>query len=615
MTKLRNLDVFDLPYARQSRFPSAPKLLEVVGIDTETYKGFARLVCDSNGSSAKINSFDDSIDYLTRKSLRGTLNFFYNLDYDITAFLKYLSIDYLDSLYCLNKTTYKGFKLFYLPSKHFAISVPNQRLKYYFWDLAQFYNTSLNNASSKYLGKEKLDLDPKKLSDWDFWKENYKYIVRYCTQDARLTQQLGELMQDKSLKIGVPFHRPYSKGYLASRYFISNARVPRLERAMWHNYALKSYFGGRFEVFVRGYFPRAYQYDINSAYPFWIKQLPDFTRGVWYESNEVLDDATVGFVKCYVKVASDFVAPVPYDLKGLIIYPCFEGIRYLSLKEFLYYEQDPSVELDPIDGFFFFEETHERPFKTLIDSLFHIKNEVKGKDKSLYLFTKIIMNAFYGKTLETNKILVPTKNELEAVTTIDSPDYEEQLFKPKLKIGQCFYPVIGVLITAWTRLQLYKMLRRYSDNLIATFTDCMFTNRELPLTSHKLGGWNKEIEGELIMIQSGVYTIRNDETVKTANRGFRPKEKVRGKDEVLDLIDLLERNKKQKCIKHKFIKVQRLGETLKQIRSLNLADLNIFMEVEKEINLNADRKREWERNADDCRDLLENRIYSVPKSL
>jgi len=412
-------------------------------------------------------------------------------------------------------------------------------------------------------------------------------------------------MGSKASEIGIPFRRPYSKGYLAARFFITHCQCPKIRKAEWHQYALWSYYGGRFEVTRKGRFPKSFQYDINSAYPYQIAQLPDFTKGRWVKSKAIPTEAELGFLKCSVSVNTDFIAPFPYNRKGLIVFPNYEHRNiYITLKEFLYLERKNYVNLQFEDGWFFIPDTDNRPF-AIMQELYEKKSAYKGVDDTFYLLIKIVMNAFYGKTLEVIRVLRPTADSYEAVISIDAPHERYSMYKPEWRIGSLFYPVIGALTTAWTRLELYKAMERYKKHLIAAFTDSVFLDRTVPLNSKELGGWALDKQGDLLMIQSGVYSIEHEGKVSTKCRGF----KIRKGE---SLFELFEAHKRDRKVEKYFIKVQGLGESLAHRHKLQFSDLNIFRDFKRTIDINGDKKRLWEREATDCADLLDNQIASEP---
>ena len=46
------------------------KMKENTGLDTETYEGYVKLICDYSGRNKLVNNFDECIDFLTYYSYR-----------------------------------------------------------------------------------------------------------------------------------------------------------------------------------------------------------------------------------------------------------------------------------------------------------------------------------------------------------------------------------------------------------------------------------------------------------------------------------------------------------------------------------------------------------------
>jgi hypothetical protein len=64
---------------------------------------------------------------------------------------------------------------------------------------------------------------------------------------------------------------------MGAKAFMDRFQPPEVERAARHGY-----FGGRIEVPVYGEVPGPiYRYDVHSAYPAAIAELPNLTRGSW----------------------------------------------------------------------------------------------------------------------------------------------------------------------------------------------------------------------------------------------------------------------------------------------------------------------------------------------
>lgn len=135
-----------------------------------------------------------------------------------------------------------------------------------------------------------------------FYRKNTSKVREYCIWDCKFTKQLAEYFIKLFYNMFYFYPRRWvSSGYLAEKVLINNGvefpKVQDMPLAVT-DFAWKSYFGGRFEMLQRGFIGKAHVYDINSAYPYAITQLPDLTKGDWYRTDEcILNKQGSGFLK------------------------------------------------------------------------------------------------------------------------------------------------------------------------------------------------------------------------------------------------------------------------------------------------------------------------------
>lgn len=56
-----------------------------------------------------------------------------------------------------------------------------------------------------------------------------------------------------------------------------------------------TFYGGRFELLIKGFIGECWLYDINSAYPHALSKIPDITCGKWVDGNKIHPKAALGF--------------------------------------------------------------------------------------------------------------------------------------------------------------------------------------------------------------------------------------------------------------------------------------------------------------------------------
>ena len=393
---------------KQTRFrhhPWAPK--ENTGLDTETFKGYARLICDDSDNHRCINSFQDVITFLTHSRFRDKFNWFYNIKFDFESIIKWLALedeDYLRTLYMNHSIDYKAWQINYLDKKFFSIRDKNHNY-YYFFDLYAFLDTSLNNASRKFLNDEKKsDVDAAQLNlSKQYWKDNKEKIIIYCKYDANLTKRLADYfwnLLDSNMHY-VP-KRPFSKGKLSEEYFLDRCYIPTINyftfpqvdstreksrRLKILKYAYDSYYGGRFELIKRGYFDKVYTYDIKSAYPAEIANLIDFTNGKWetvggnsHNTKKVNPDSYEGFYNVSIDCQEAYFCPVVQKRCELSLYPNGRFNHYLTKSEILFIESHfENVTIKIKSGYEFYPKELKYPFKQEIERLYRWKERTRPR--------------------------------------------------------------------------------------------------------------------------------------------------------------------------------------------------------------------------------------------
>lgn len=629
MSSLRSLDIHELEYAEQYRYSggnvSPP---DIYGIDTETYEGYARCLCDSFGRFLFCDEESpiEVAEWLMYRPYRNATGLAWNMEFDATAIIKHFPEWVIEEAYHFTEVEYEAengqtYGIKWIPGKAFSISNGKHTTKLF--DAMQFFYMPLDKASETILGENKGDVAYEDLEDPEYWENHRKEIRKYCIRDAELTAELGEMLGKVFTDLGVSFDTPYSTGYLASRFFVSNTEMPVFNKFEWHQYAMRAYYAGRFEVVRRGRFPEAYYYDINSAFPAVMAELPDFTRGEWIEGSEISSESEVGFARCTVTTDCDYVSPIVRSERNTNIYPNVTNETvYLEQKEIEYIRDMADAWVDIENGYWFVPSDDEKPF-SVIRELYKDRNEKKAKMKAAkerddsegfsewfvkQKAVKILMNSVYGKTVEMKEGYKPTEDRSEAVLSWDKPDADTDLWRKSYTPGQLFYPVIGSAITARVRVQLYDAMRKAGDSLIAAFADCIVVDEPCIEKSEGLGGWDLDVEGELMMVKSGVYTFRKPNgDVKTAFRGFKF-------DDSLDLISVFGSNPLAERLERPSGERPRtVGEMVSARESVTKENLNAFEEMQDVLKLNTGIKREWEDEPGVLGDMLDGVYDSSPR--
>ena len=584
-----------------------------LAFDTETLDGYCLLLACSDKSYVLFDRIDRSnvyeiLNFLTKSKYKKTLNFFYNVDYDVSAIIKYLPAKNVRELMLFNTTEYDDFQLTYVPRKVFAVK--KRKTKFYYYDLWQFYHVSLDKAAQLYLGgKHKDPIDREKLgTSKKYWEENLHDIVKYCIKDCVLTAELAEIMQKKLNAIGLSFDKPYSTGTISIRYASEFYDFPVFKPTQYNLYAYLSYFGGRFEVIQKGYFDYVHVSDINSAYPYQISKLIDVSKGEWIKVSDLDENADVAFYKIVIEKTDD--NPIqPFSFRnsgGLVYYPQFKGcLHYTTQDELLFALNNTDTEIKVVDGYAFYAHEIVHPFEK-IKEIYEERKRIKNKDQVLQLVLKIIMNSLYGKFAEKTKQIY--ESDIDNATDFYVNDGKIIPVTQFLKPGRIFNPVYASLITARTRVMLLEQAYKKPDHVVAMFTDSILSTKKFIEESKELGGWDSEGEGEALIVGCGVYTIRNEEKTKTRLRGIHLTNSI-------DLIQIAERYPNKREIELSWKKTIKPKEALNFVNKYTLDDINYIINYAKKIDARMDRKRKWYENPETFGQLREKSYISEPLSI
>lgn len=598
------------------------------GLDTETLNGYVRLLCDdtsnTNRNSIDYNppllitdankGFNQIINYLTQPKFEssrlkdnkfgGSFNWFFNIQYDFESIVKYLSTSDLQELYnegCIDyiitrMDTEVLCRIEYMKRKYFGIVVGNQY--FHFYDLFNFMDLSLNKASKKYLGEQKnTDVDSSRLNlDLNYWNDNQEKIIKYCIQDCILTKKLADKfwkIMDDNLHL-VP-KRPFSKGKLAEEYFLKYCNIPTINNLITPDgkqiieFSYKSFFGGRFELIKRGYFPKVYCYDIKSAYPAQMKDLIDFSvdKGTWRKSTtKINSDAYEGWYRVNITSNEISIAPIVHKINHINIYPNGKFNQYLLKSEIEFTRENfDNVNIKIVSGVEFFPKEYVYPFKEEVEKLYKWKD--KETDEDIKHVVKIILNSIYGKTIQISQ------NETN-------------------EIGNLFNPMYASIITSGTRKKLLELALQKPESIIMFSTDGLHTTEPLKTPNKpKLGEFAKDFEGEGVYLMSDVYNIWTDKQVKNKIRGFNAGSAKDIDSETVYLKDILE-TMNGKTYQYKSNRPVHLGESLIHNKKYTKENINIWEEINREININGDLKRIWDNEFKSGKQCLKVSIDSLP---
>jgi len=447
--------------------------------------------------------------------------FIYSGSYDATMWLKQLPPWFIRKWKKYGIARWKHYLIKWVPRREFIIYDKLSRVdhkitrgkdagkwrhyytrKIHIYDVFGFFQMSFVRALEdwKITDQETIDrIASMKGQRGNFSEVEKSKILDYCLEECQLLVKLGNEFRKACIDAGIKPQHWYGAGALAStlmrQYGVKNhiSEDPKASP-----YIKRAYFGGRTEISYQGRLPRGgYQYDINSAYPTAMCNLPSLTNGFWKTGLISATDFdkyefSIWHVKwnCHGKLWG----PFPWRHKdGRIFYPDTGEGFYHKIEIDAALKLYPDCDFEIMDGVAFEPKGTYKPFKFIWErAAYRLKLKAEGNPANKPL--KLGLNSLYGKT---------------AQTIGENPPY------------QCFF--WSGYTTAATRAKLLDAIRYCNGTIYSVATDGLISSVEIDelTVGTTLGTWEKTTIMEGLLIRPGVYKWRdNFDKWHYGTRGF-----------------------------------------------------------------------------------------------
>lgn len=467
---------------------------------------------------------------LGRSRSRVHVGFF--LNYDITKWLADWSPNDRISLWKNGShfwTAPNGriYEVRWLPRKLFSIRTWDENLdnqnklrSVTIYDVSGFFQTSFVKSLKNWgLEKEIEFIEKMKANRPTFKIEEREEIIRYSIMECDLLCQLMNRVRDSLLSEKIPLNKWFGAGSIAEAIFRKEGMGPHIQvpainenpNPLFEEAVLGGYFGGRFELFKQGIIPSSHQYDINSAYPSAMADLPSFRNCRVRASEKYISNAPYALWYVTYNVGKEFpIGPLPYrTTKGSIVFPTKNEygvwVHQIELRTALYLYGHKYFK---IHGGFIIQPRSDVPAFRFIHRYAARRLLLKSRGDMRNIVLKLGLNSLYGKT---------------AQAIGDSG---------KIPPFQNFF--IAGFVTAATRAKLldFAFGCGYRGSSVIQFaTDGVFTttvhSKIGDTTSENLGEWEyKRLKKKVIYLKPGVYFAErsgeeNARETQRRTRGFR----------------------------------------------------------------------------------------------
>lgn len=448
---------------------------------------------------------------------RKAIHVIYGGSYDFNMWLRDIPRCDMERLYKDGEVVWNQYQIKWRQGKFFYLKdlEDPKSASVQIYDVLPFFSSTFVGACESILGDDfpdrELIINQKALRN-SFNISDFKEIQRYNLAEVKNLESLVIELRLRLNRIGIRLKRWDGAGAIAANLLSKNnvkdamAECPtKVAEA-----ARFAYAGGRFEIVQWGaVYEKAYEYDLNSAYPYAMQFLPNLNKGTWkrYTGTKHFprNDKEFGLYKIHFKHNEDHDdylewQPKPLfmrDSKGMMFYP-EEAHGWYWASEFLAacaYAKRHNFVVEVEECWVFVEDKGAaKPF-AFVGELYKERQRLKKAKDGAQLGIKLGLNSLYGKMAQQ---IGWGKN------------YDGSIRKPPFhQLEWAGY------VTAMCRSMVYMANIDDLRNVIAFQTDALFTVKPLPQldTTDGLGHWEETKFDSLTMVQSGVYfaTVADEE--------------------------------------------------------------------------------------------------------
>lgn len=410
-----------------------------------------------------------------------------------------------------------------------------------FIDTLNYFRMSLAELGQS-IGFEKLDMpDMKTLpAKTEYDKRIWEY---YCMNDVKIMyramQTYIEFIQLHNL--GNFTYTLPSQAFNAFRHKFMKHDIYIHDRVKELELERDSYKGGRVEaLFIGEKNKPIYQLDINSLYPYVMKNNYFPTRVLWrydFTKKSKNYDYILDLINekcCIVDVTvnlkdENYIAFKSENKK--LIFPLGKFRVSVTTPEII--KLIERKEIIKIHTLILYER--EKIFTEYIDFFYNLRKMYKEQNNYAFDFlTKYIMNQLYGKFGQSGRKWIDTKLKyhLKGLSKWDEVNAQTgELISYRYMLGKVqqlvtesestnSFPAISSHVTAYGRLELWQYMKMLGKNNFYSDTDCLISNSEgykilKPYIGKELGMLKLEAKGNRLKIYGAKdYELGNKTVIK-----------------------------------------------------------------------------------------------------
>ena len=407
------------------------------------------------------------LDFLCDNASEGDINVIFGGSYDANMMFADLPRSAVQRLWTAGQCTYRDFYIRYTWRKCLIVKRrgrgggkgpkgPKWSGSVTLWDVLGFFQSTFVRTVESWLPEVDLTwLSTMKAGRGTFSLEGIDEIIRYCHYECDLLVQVCRALFDSFDTAGIRLTRFDGAGAVAAA-LLREHKVDRHQGTRSEavaSAAQYAYAGGRIEAPKIGnlVYGEVWQYDINSAYPSFIRDLPCLEHGEWV------------YQKGWAPTMGPSVVHVEWDLpEGRPFYPFFYRLKggsilYPRVGEGWYWDSElrAALEFDTegvsvLECYEWKQVCDEEPFRW-VDEVYDQRLRFKQQGNTAEYPLKLGMNSLYGKMAQ----------QTGWARTGKPPRYH------------CL-PWAG-MVTSQTRASLYRLAMQNPEAIVAFCTDAIIS--------------------------------------------------------------------------------------------------------------------------------------------
>lgn len=489
--------------------------VEAIGVDTETVKGepisfqfyskslgIEEIIFLKKGKDAS-RLFFAFLDSLPNTQNRHYVLFGHNLAFDMVSF-------FYDKHHRLREESIKGetwngwkVEIVYAAVRFATFRKRSKSITMI--DTGAYFVTTLEKLAGIFSPSALKLVAPEGLGQRRFTSRD-KHFVRYAMRDSEIAYSVGLFLLERHREwdVSLCVSGPHFASKVFRKHFLKKT-IPLPPRKIIYA-AMASYHGGKNNLTVKpGLYKNIYALDIKSAYPYAMASFPSFSNPDLYRAISGKGTPTrvppFGIYKISGKTKQcRWPAIFTHNFKP--IQGEFSGIWTTGF-EFNEAIRTGEIETSEVFGYYYCAEMDKEPspFKAYVNEFYQRKEN--AKEKAHREFNKLLMNALYGKFIQTRKM------DGMADLTFDL-DNSKLMIDSSVQAGGLFNPFIATLITGHTRAFIHALEHRFKA--LHTSTDGIQTQiKPSGLSKYgkagALGSVAIEASGDCLILRNKLYII------------------------------------------------------------------------------------------------------------